>query len=288
MNNISGKTTVVGLIGWPVSHSHSPAMHNAAAQALGLDLVYVALPVTPERVSTAVAGLPALGIRGVNVTVPHKQAVLPLLDELDTAVSLIGAVNTIVIDPETGQLHGHNTDWRGFLADLASHQIEVQGRGSFILGAGGSARAIAYALATAGGRVHILARRPSQAQEIAHALGPHFPHEHLSYHDLRELPQLVAQWPAPLVINTTPLGMVPDIDRSVWPDNLPFPADGVAYDLVYNPATTRFMRQAEARGAQAVNGLGMLLHQGALAFELWTGRKPDTAVMQAALPLSTT
>ncbi len=284
MSNISGKTTVVGLIGWPVSHSHSPAMHNAAAQALGLDLVYVALPVAPERVSTAVSGLAALGIRGVNVTVPHKQAVLPLLDELDTAVSLIGAVNTIVVQRETGQLSGHNTDWRGFLADLATHHVDVQGRGCFILGAGGSARAIAYAIATAGGRVHILARRPSQAEELAHTLGPHFPHEHLSYHALGELPQLVAQWPAPLVINSTPLGMVPNVNGSPWPDNLPFPADGVAYDLVYNPATTRFMHQAQTAGAQAINGLGMLLEQGALAFELWTGQKPDTAVMRAALP----
>lgn len=288
MSNISGKTTVVGLIGWPVSHSHSPAMHNAAARALGLDLVYVPLPVPPERVPTAVSGLAALGIRGVNVTVPHKQAVLPLLDELDTAVSLIGAVNTIVVHRETGQLTGHNTDWHGFLADLAAHQVDVHGRGCFILGAGGSARAIAYALATAGGRVHILARRPAQAEELAHALGPHFPHEHLSYHDWRELPQLVAQWRAPLVVNSTPLGMVPHVNGSPWPANLPFPPAGVAYDLVYNPATTQFMRQAQAVGARAINGLGMLLHQGALAFALWTGQKPDTAVMQAALPLTTT
>ncbi|MCA9981900.1 MAG: shikimate dehydrogenase [Anaerolineales bacterium] len=283
MNQISGKTIVVGLMGWPVSHSKSPAMHNTAAFELGIDLVYVPLPVPPTHVPTAVAGLAALGLRGANVTVPHKQAVLPCLDEVDTAVEHIGAVNTIVVDPHTQRLRGYNTDWSGFLADLAAHHVAVAGRGCFVLGAGGSARAIAYALATAGGRVHILARRPAQAREIAHALGPHFPQEHLSYHDLRELPQLVPQWPAPLVINTTPLGMTPHTDTSVWPAEVLFPAQGVAYDLVYNPAETHFMRQAQAVGAQAINGLGMLLHQGAQAFALWTGQEPNTAVMRRAL-----
>ncbi|MGB4872323.1 MAG: hypothetical protein WBP47_19875, partial [Candidatus Promineifilaceae bacterium] len=187
---ISGKTQLLGLLGWPVAHSFSPAMHNAAAAALGLDVVYVPLPVRPEDVGTAVSALPALGFLGANVTVPHKQAVIPFLDELEPGAKAIGAVNTIVVGRSTANsepptpntlhsprsnppsLHGHNTDWTGFLADLADLGVAVNGRDCLILGAGGSARAVAYALAAAGGRVQVLARRGAQAQELVAAIGP--------------------------------------------------------------------------------------------------------------------
>ncbi len=282
MNPINGKTQLIGLIGWPVSHSFSPAMHNAAAQALGLNWAYVPLPVKPEAVATAVSALSALGFRGVNVTVPYKQAVMPLLDEIEPGAQLIGAVNTIVVG-ENGRLTGHNTDWSGFLADLAAHDIAVANRDCLLLGAGGSARAVAYGLAKSGARVHLLARRIAQAEAVLADLRKQLPAAQLTYHALSDLRQVMAQRPAPLIINCTPLGMTPHEASSPWPDTLPFPPDATVYDLVYNPRHTRLMQQAEAAGCRTLNGLGMLVQQGAQAFALWTGQLPDTAVMATAL-----
>lgn len=279
---INGKTQLIGLIGWPVSHSFSPAMHNAAAQALGLNWTYVPLPVAPENVASAVAGLAALGFRGVNVTVPHKQAVMPLLAELEPGAQAIGAVNTIVV-AENGRLTGHNTDWAGFLADLLAHDIAVANRDCLLLGAGGSARAVAYGLAKSGARVHILARRISQTEGLIMDLRPYFPQAQFIGHPLTELAQVALRLPAPLIINSTPLGMKPNETSSPWPNDLPLPHGATVYDLVYNPRRTRLLQQAEAAGCRAINGLGMLVQQGAKAFTLWTGQEPDTAVMAAAI-----
>jgi shikimate dehydrogenase len=283
--NIQGSSRLIGLIGWPVAHSRSPAMHNAAAQALGLDWVYVPLPVRPEHLPTAVSALYALGFRGVNVTVPHKQAVLPLLDRLDAGAQAIGAVNTIVIE-ENGRLTGYNTDWTGFQADLESQHIAVNGRDCLVLGAGGSARAVVYALAQMEGRVQVLARRPQQAAaliaDLAAHLPAHLPGSLIEERPLTDLPHATSQTESPLIVNTTPLGMVPHPERSIWPDDLPFPAGSFIYDLVYNPAQTRLMTQAQRSHCRASNGLGMLLHQGAQAFLLWTGHRPDLAVMAQA------
>lgn len=284
---MNATTQLIGIIGWPVSHSLSPAMHNAAAAALGLNWAYVPLPVRAADVPTAVAGLPALGIRGVNVTVPHKQAVIPHLDALDDGARAIGAVNTIVVQRahDRHTLVGYNTDWSGFLDDLAALDVAVDGRDCLVLGAGGSARAVAYGLARQGGRVQVLARRVAQATGLVADLAPFVPEGRLRAAALDELAGIAAATAVPLIVNTTPLGMTPDVARSPWPDTLPFTAGGVAYDLVYNPAMTRFMQQAQAAGCRAANGLGMLLRQGARAFTLWTGREPDLAVMAAALGL---
>ena len=275
---INGKTQLIGLIGWPVSHSFSPAMHNAAAQALGVNWVYVPLPVPPEKVATAVSGLSALGIRGVNVTVPHKQAVIPLLDELEPGAQAIGAVNTIVVK-ENGRLTGHNTDWSGFLADLQANNIAPAGQACLLLGAGGSARAVAYALGQAGAQVHVLARRVDQAAALVDDLRPYLPQAKLQSDSLSHLPAAAAAFSAPLIVNCTPLGMTPNETGSPWPENLPFPTNAIIYDLVYNPPRTRLIQQAEMGGHLALNGLGMLVAQGAHAFSLWTGQQPDKVVM---------
>ncbi len=279
---INGKTQLIGLIGWPVSHSFSPAMHNAAAQTLRLNWVYVPLPVAPDNVATAVSGLAALGFRGVNVTVPHKQAVIPLLDELEPGAQAIGAVNTIVVS-ENGRLTGHNTDWSGFLADLQAHDVSVAGRDCLLLGAGGSARAVAYGLAKSGARVYILARRVAQAEQLIGDLRPYLPPTQLTRQPLTELANVAPTLTAPLIINSTPLGMTPNQTTTPWRSDLPFPTEAIVYDLVYNPRQTRFMQQAEAAGCRAINGLGMLVQQGAKAFALWTGIEPDTAAMAAAI-----
>jgi len=292
---ISGKTQLMGLIGWPISHSFSPAMHNAAAADLGLDFVYVALPVHPDDVETAVHGLPALGFRGFNITVPHKQAVMPLLDEIEAGAQAIGAVNTVIISKQSSvngeqypiiHLTGYNTDWSGFLADLASLDVGVGSRSCLVLGAGGSARGVAYGLAKAGGQVQVLARRIEQAEQLVSQIGPHVDGKGwLQAGDIGRLETAVSAATAPLIINTTPLGMSPNVDNSVWPDALAFPEGSFAYDLVYNPATTRFMEQAQASGCQAANGLGMLLHQGAQAFAKFTGQEPNLDVMRKAFEL---
>lgn len=280
---IDAKTQLVGLIGWPLGHSKSPEMHNAALAALGLDWAYVPFPVREEDVKAAVRGLRALGVRGVNVTVPHKQTVMRYLDKIEAAAEAIGAVNTIVFmrsaEGQKSTAVGYNTDWSGFLRDLRHYDVEVKGRGCLVLGAGGSARAVTYALTAAGGRVHVFARRIAQSRDVAQALAPHFPQEHLSYHELGELPQLAAQWEAPLIVNCTPLGMLPRVGTSPWPADLSFPAGAFIYDLVYNPAVTTLMKQAQAAGCQAINGLGMLVHQGAIAFKLWTGKEPNLELM---------
>jgi len=284
MHKIDGQTQLIGLLGWPVSHSFSPAMHNAAAAAAGLNWVYLPLPVHPDRLATAVSALPALGFRGVNVTVPHKQTVIPFLQQLTPQAQAIGAVNTIVVTGDCATpLLGHNTDGIGFLADLAAFDLAVDGRDCLLLGAGGSARAVAYALAEVGGRVTVLARRPVQAEELVTTLHPFLPHAVLAAAPLAELPSRNASLHAPLIVNCTPLGMHSDAGRSVWPEGVPFPADGILYDLIYNPAETKLMRQAAAAGCRVMNGRGMLIRQGAASFTMWTGIEPDVAVMSAAV-----
>ncbi len=283
---INGKTKLVGLLGWPISHTFSPAMHNAAAAALAINWVYIPMPVRERDLAQALAGLPALGFRGVNVTVPHKQNVLSFLDEIEEGALAIGAVNTITIEHQAGggdqkwRLSGTNTDWTGFLADLADQVVPVQKRECLVLGAGGSARAIVYALLQAGANVFVLARRPLQAEELVHDFQQYGKVQAASITDLTHI---VPDLNAPLIVNCTPLGMTPHVDKSVWPDGLPFPRGAFAYDLVYNPAQTLFMRQAAAGGCGCSNGLGMLVYQGAFSFETWTNKKPDLKVMRRAL-----
>jgi shikimate dehydrogenase len=268
-------------------------MHNALAAALGIDFAYVTLPVAPGDVAAALAGLAALGFLGANVTVPYKEAVLPYLDYVDAAAEAIGAVNTVVVadrlpddgerpgqvqEPVAGRrfLLGYNTDWMGFLEELSAVGIQVAGEECLVLGAGGSARAVVYALQQAGGRIRLFARRVEQAQGLARALQVAAP-----CHNLAELETGAQPWqrePA-LIVNTTPLGMLPDVDASPWPDERPLPAQAFVYDLVYNPAETKLMRQARAAGCRTANGLGTLVRQGAHAFRLWTGREADLNVM---------
>ncbi|MBX3015818.1 MAG: shikimate dehydrogenase [Caldilineaceae bacterium] len=284
MITISGKTKLVGVIGWPVSHSVSPAMHNAALADLGLDWGYVPLPVPTEpaeRIGEAVRGLRALGFCGANVTVPHKQAVMPHLDWLTPAAQAIGAVNTIRVE-EDGRLSGDNTDARGFVADLREHGVDPAGKRALVLGAGGSARAIVYGLAEAGClSITILNRTVEKAHDLATDIRAVFPFCRLSGHTMPAEIALLAQ-EAAIIINCTSLGMTPKVEGLPWAEAVPFRPGQVVYDLVYNPPQTRLLQKAAADGAQAIGGLGMLIWQGAIAFERWTGQQPSVAVMRAA------
>ncbi len=284
MSTISGKTNSVGVIGWPVSHSVSPAMHNAAFAALGLDWCYLPLPVPTDpadSIGEAVRGLRALGLRGANVTVPHKQAVMPHLDWLTPAAQAIGAVNTIRVE-EDGQLSGDNTDARGFVADLRDHGVEVAGKRALVLGAGGSARAIVYGLAEAGClSITVLNRTVDKAHELAQGIREVFPFCRLSGHAMPDEIAVLAQ-EAQLIVNCTSLGMTPKTEGLPWDEAVAFRPDQVVYDLVYNPPQTRLLAKAATDGAQAIGGLGMLIWQGAIAFERWTGQLPPVDVMRTA------
>jgi shikimate dehydrogenase len=261
------ETIRVGLIGWPVGHSISPAMHNAAFAALNLNWQYTAVAVPPDDLEKQVSRLVnEEACRGFNVTIPHKQAILrhPQIQEISPAVQAIGAANTITVLPG-GALKADNTDWQGFVQDLHTLHVAVEGKTCLLLGgAGGAGRAVTYAL------------RQLQAADVALfdiVPGPEI-------RDYAELPRLAPG--AGLVINCTPLGMAPDVSRSPWPAEVPFPPGAVLYDLIYNPPVTRFMDQARAAGARVFNGLGMLVWQGAMAFEIWTGVKPPVDIMFAA------
>ncbi len=262
------------LFGFPLSHSVSPAMHNAALAELGLvGWQYEAVPVPPEGLAEAVGRLREAGYGGANVTVPHKQAVIDLIDGVTPVAHAIGAVNTIV--KHEGRLVGHNTDAAGLLADLYNFEVHVSKRPVLVLGAGGSARAAVAALAGVGARVRVIARRPEQIESLRSVAA-------LEAFEWSPLGLLAACDNAALIINTTPLGMTPNTEVSPWLAGTPFPPDAFVYDLVYNPADTLLVRQARADGLRAATGLGMLVEQGALALELWTGLAAPRATMRRA------
>lgn len=270
-SDISGATNIAGIIGWPVEASLSPRIHNAAFAATRLDWVYVAFPVRPGEVITAVTGMRALGVRGLNVTMPHKQEVIPALDELGPDAERAGAVNTIVADGE--RLIGTNTDGAGFLRFLDQDAgVDAKGLRATIVGAGGSARAVALALAGAGAEVTVAARRLEQAEAIAARAGSGVRASILD-------PATIAA-DADLIVNATPVGR----EGSEIPiDASSIEARHIVVDLIYHPEATPLVRSARENGAKAFNGMGMLLHQAALSFEIWTGVVAPIDAMRAAV-----
>ena len=281
MIEIDGQTRLLGIVGWPIEHTLSPTMHNAAFAALGMNWAYLALPVPPRQLGTALLGMVALGFRGGNVTVPHKQAVMPYLNDITKSAQAIGAVNTIVVD-NNGQTVGDNTDWAGFLATLREKGFVSRGRRALVLGAGGAARAVAYALARSGTQVVILNRTLLRAQALVEHLAPSVPTSSLSSRPLNHDALAEEAARADLLVNTTPVGMWPHEEASLWPDTVPFPPHLLTCDLIYRPRETKLLRQAQQAGAATVEGMGMLVHQGVLAFEMWTGHPPPLEVMRAA------
>ena len=279
--DINAATTLVGLFGWPVTHSISPQMHNAAFVARQMNWRYLAFSVQPERVPEAIAGLPALGLRGVNVTVPHKQAVMPHLHHWTAAAEAIGAVNTIVVG-EDGQLTGDNTDAAGFIADLNAHEVDPAGKRALVIGAGGSSRAVVYGLAEAGVQsVTILNRTVAKAVDLAATMQSYFPEINIGSAAFPDDVTASAE-SAELIVNCTSLGMEPRIEGLPWEEDVEFRTEQIVYDLVYNPAMTRLLQLAFTDGAMAIGGLGMLVYQGAIAWQKWTGEAAPVDVMQRA------
>jgi shikimate dehydrogenase len=276
--NISGKTKISCLIGDPVAHTMSPVMHNAAFAKLDLDYAYLPFRVKPEDLSRAVSGLRALNVVGFNVTIPHKVAVMPLLDELDPLAEKIGAVNTVV--NANGVLEGYNTDASGFLQALVERGIQPSDKDIVLLGAGGAARAIAYILIQRNARLTILNRRQELdwAEAIAANIKKDIGKDIAVFELLPDhLEKALAN--ADILVNATSVGMSPESEISLVPARL-IRSGLVAVDIVYNPVRTKLLRDAAAAGAVIIEGLDMLVWQGALAFEKWTGRKAPFDLMK--------
>jgi shikimate dehydrogenase len=285
---IDAATQLVGLVGWPLHHSVSPAMHNAAFAALGLNWCYVPLPTPPGAVEVALRGLAGLGFRGANVTVPHKSAAMAVVDSIADNARKIGAVNTVVTGCRadgTLLLGGYNTDDRGCVAALrhAGWEPEEGGR-AVLVGAGGAARAVAFGLLWSGTReVVVLNRDPARADALTSELSC----LHSWPGKLRSLPLspetlVESARAADLLIHATPVGTWPRANGSIWPSSAPVPAHLAVFDLVYNPTETQLLRQARESGAHPIGGLEMLVRQGALSFEMWTGESPPVDVMRRA------
>lgn len=270
---IGPATRTAWLLGSPLGHTLSPAMHNAAYRDLGLDLVYLAARVEPAGLGRALEGLAALGAVGCNLTLPLKEAALPHLRHLEEPARSLGAVNTVRFGP-SGPV-GLNTDAEGWLRSWDEEVGEpLEGRSALILGAGGAARAVFWALASRGvGEIRVLARGVERARRLV---------GDLARPDLRASVGPAPLCPGMVVIQATPAGMEPDPSGTAfpWPDEVP--PGVVACDLVYRPRQTRFLREATERGARTLGGLGMLVHQAAAAVEAWTGRRPEARVLRDA------
>jgi len=264
----TGNTRLAGVIGWPVSHSLSPRIHGFWLRELGIDGAYVPFPVKPEAVEEAITGLAALGLAGANVTVPHKEAVIPIMDDLDRTARRLGAVNTIVVGDD-GRLVGHNSDGYGFLENLKTNAPDWSADlgPAVVLGAGGAARAIVGALIDAGvPEIRLMNRTRSRAESIAEDFGE----PGIKVGDWNTLPAYLGD--AAVLVNTTSLGMKGQPPLAI--DLAQLPPDAVVNDIVYAPLATDLLKTARERGNIVVDGLGMLLHQARFGFTAWFGGEP--------------
>jgi shikimate dehydrogenase len=275
---ISGKTQVCAVIGDPIKHTMSPVMHNAAFSELGLDYVYVAFQVKSDELTGAIEGMRALNIRGLNVTIPHKVSIIPLMDSLDPLAEKIGAVNTVV--SKDGALKGYNTDASGFLQALLDKGVTPEGKNVVILGAGGASRAISFILAEKKANLVILNRLEEMdwAEELARKISSVFGKE-VKALELKEQNLRAALDKAELLVNATSVGMSPNINSTPVPARLLRPGLAV-FDIVYNPIRTKLATEASLAGCETVMGLDMLVWQGALAFEMWTDKKAPVDLMK--------
>jgi shikimate dehydrogenase len=267
---INGKTKITGLFGYPVEHTLSPAMHNAAFQKLGLDYCYVPFHVRPEDLANAVKSITALNLAGVNVTVPHKEKVIPMLDEIHEEASFIGAVNTIV--NAEGRLKGYNTDGRGFMQSLSEEGIAVENKDIIIIGSGGASRAISYYLSQKAGKLQLFDIDREKVGKLVKDLS-RIRNNVSTAEDLSAIDRFH------IIINATPLGLRKE-------DPLPLNTsllskEQTVCDLIYKK--TPLLEAASEKGCVNMHGLGMLLWQGVFAFELWTGKKPPVQIMRDAL-----
>jgi shikimate dehydrogenase len=266
---ITGTTKLLGVIGHPVKHSLSPVMHNAALSHLGLDYVYVPFPIEPQNLSIAIQGFAAIDVVGFSVTIPHKQAILPLLSEIEPIAQAVGAVNTV--SRKNNKWIGTNTDIEGFLAPLrTTHDQDWSQKIAVILGNGGAARAVVAGCVQLGfAEIHVVGRNMQNLEQFRSSWDNSPLVVNLQVHTWDSLPKLIPL--ANLLVNTTPIGMHPKIDESpLSVDEVALlSSTAIAYDLIYNPSPTKFLQQAQQVGAIAIDGLEMLVQQGAAALKIW-------------------
>ena len=272
------KLKLFALVGDPVEQSLSPAMHNAAFRALGLNCAYIAVRVPKSMLADAIAGVRTLGIAGFNVTIPHKIGIIRLLDELDESASLVGAVNTV--KENQGKLIGFNTDGEGALRALEGKIGSFKGKEVVLLGAGGAARAIAFSLARAGARLTIANRTVPKARALASTIEKKLG-VNVEVASLGRTELIKALKNAGVLINATSVGMYPRTDKTLVSASM-MHRGLVVYDIVYEPLRTKLLQEARRAGVKTIDGLEMLLHQGALAFEIWTGKRAPIKIMRAA------
>lgn len=282
-NMITGKTKLLGVIGYPVEHSLSPVMHNAAIAHLGLDYVYLPLPVHPDKLLDAIAGFAAIKLAGFNITIPHKQAILPLISEISPIAKAIGAVNT-VWRTDSGNWAGTNTDVEGFIAPLKTYNQDWSQKVAVILGNGGAARAVVAGCVQLGFRkIEVIGRNQENLNKFIHSWDDSALIDRLQVHNWEKISQLIPH--ADLLVNTTPIGMHPRVAESPLSKEeiADLPKNAIAYDLIYTPRPTQFLQQAQAQGAIAIDGLEMLVQQGAAALSIWLQQPAPADIMRQAL-----
>ena len=279
---ILGTTKILGVMGFPVSHSLSPVMHNAAIAAMGVDYVYVPFPIPVEQLPAAIAGLKAVqSVQGFNLTIPHKVEVMPLLDEVLPIAKAVGAVNTVRRVGE--RWVGTNTDVAGFLEPLKKLNCDWANTPALILGSGGAAKAVVAACLELGCSViHVVGRDPKKMKKFHGAMTSQLHDYNLRIHPWVSIPHLLEV--AGIVINATPIGMASDQNTPISETEMNLLADhAIAYDLIYTPRPTKFLQIAAARGLKAIDGLEMLINQGAIGLEFWLEQTVPIEIMRQAL-----
>lgn len=282
-NKFNQNTKIVGIFGHPIKHSYSPLMHNISFDLSGMNYIYLPFDVPANSLKDALKGILALGIRGFNVTIPLKEKIMPLLKDVSEEANIIGAVNTVLNDE--GVLRGYNTDVIGVNESLNAFKDELNGASVSIIGAGGASRAVIYSLIRnfKVGHINIINR----TEQIGESLKEYFVTKML-FSNLKSYPLVPPDVvkvfnESKLIVNTTPMGMTPDIDDSATTIPESFVKDQIVFDVVYTPVKTKFLKLAESRGARIVTGLKMFVEQGAKSFELWTGEKMQTEKVLRAL-----
>lgn len=276
---LTGKTKNLGIIGYPIEHSLSPVMQNAAINHAKIDYTYVAMPVRPKELKTAFQGLKSLGFQGFNVTIPHKVNIMPLLDQIDEDAKRIGAVNTVVL--KDGISIGYNTDCVGFIKSLKNNDVEIKGKNAVLLGAGGAARAVIWGLIKEGvASISIGVRNPDKVEGLIADFSDVFQINLFKWSELQFERSLEI---CDILINCTPLGMYPNINDMPPVQWCLFKNNIVVCDLIYTPQLTQFLAKAKSFGHKFINGEGMLVEQGAAAFQLWINIYPSSNIMQKAL-----
>lgn len=273
MNNlITSKTKLISLLGHPVMHSLSPQIHNTAFQCLNLNYVYLVFDIIQEDLEVVVTGMKAIGARGFNVTMPYKKDIIPYLNEISNEARLIGTVNTVV--NQGGHLIGYNTDGKGYIQSLAEEGVSIINKCIVIIGAGGAASSIAIQTALEGANeIIILNRTLEKAENIIDIIRKNIFSCKAEAEELNDKNLKKAMGKSDILINCTSIGMYPNEDKSIIGDESIMPPDLVVSDLIYKPYKTKLLKLAEKRGCKCINGLGMLLWQGAFAFKLWTGKE---------------